>query len=304
MAVRVFSWSIVLALAACGRIDFGVRGNDGGAGTNDGRDAANLTCSDAAPVARASVDSIANDWEPMLSPDNQLLVFTSDRSGTNHLYMATNGGFGAPTAIASLTDGAFNDYGPSWNGDGTRLYFGSSRPGASALFVSTYQGGGVFDAPTAETLAPSGAFIDGAAVSADELELFYSNNDTDSDSRLSFASRAAIGDPWNIAGVIPELDEGFGDGWPALSANGLTLMFETTRPNVGGTITRIYQTHRSAIGATWDEPTPVSDVDPPNMNDSNGDPDLSADGMSLLFSSTRAGGLGNNDIYVSTRTCL
>lgn len=56
----------------------------------------------------------------------------------------------------------------------------------------------------------------------------------------------------------------------------------------------------------WSAAVPVTDVGPSNINSASteGCPIETADGLSLLFASNRAGGLGGNDIWVADRDSL
>jgi dipeptidyl aminopeptidase/acylaminoacyl peptidase len=65
------------------------------------------------------------DGNDQWSPDGSRLVYLSDRTGYNHVWVASIDG-GEPT---ELTKGAFVDYDPSWAPTGDRILFVSSRAG-------------------------------------------------------------------------------------------------------------------------------------------------------------------------------
>jgi len=61
-------------------------------------------------------------------------------------------------------------------------------------------------------------------------------------------------------------------------------------------------THRDSLESDWE--TPINLAPPINTAAIDGCPCLAADGLSLYFSSNRAGGAGQEDLYVSRRTDL
>ncbi len=59
----------------------------------------------------------------------------------------------------------------------------------------------------------------------------------------------------------------------------------------------IFQATRPAVGAAFGMPMEVPGIS--GIGADAGDPDISSDGLTMLFDSTRG---GNYDIYVATRT--
>lgn len=88
------------------------------------------------------------------------------------------------------------------------------------------------------------------------------------------------------------------DGLPSISADGLTLFFVSRRPGGLGDYD-LWLTTRDTKHADWGTPMNLG----PTVNSSAADsrPSISADGLSLYFSSMRPGGSGWHDIYVMTR---
>jgi hypothetical protein len=85
---------------------------------------------------------------------------------------------------------------------------------------------------------------------------------------------------------------------PSLTTDGLTLYFSSDRPGGMGSCD-IWVTMRRSLDDPWSEPENLGLP----VNDSLWDacPDISADGLSLFFLSVRWGGLGQTDLYVTTR---
>jgi len=90
----------------------------------------------------------------------------------------------------------------------------------------------------------------------------------------------------------PQIDAG-----AVLSRNGLEIFFHSTRPGVGGR--DIWTARRNSIFESWSPPENLASV---NSVSEELFPALSSDDDTLFFASTRPGGHGGNDIYVTTRS--
>jgi hypothetical protein len=87
---------------------------------------------------------------------------------------------------------------------------------------------------------------------------------------------------------------------PCISADGLSLYFQSNRPGSSGTWD-IWVSTRETVNAPWGEPVNLG----PTVNSSAWDsiPSITANGE-LHFSSTRSGGYGDMDGWVSTRATV
>ena len=91
------------------------------------------------------------------------------------------------------------------------------------------------------------------------------------------------------------------DGGPELSEDGLTLLFGSARLNSIGQLDEdIYIATRETTAQPFG---PARNLGPSINSLGFGDysPDLSLDGLTLYFSSSRPGGLGEGDLYVTRR---
>ena len=94
------------------------------------------------------------------------------------------------------------------------------------------------------------------------------------------------------------------DGGPELSEDGLTLLFGSARLNSLGQLDEdIYIATRETTAQPFG---PAQNLGPSINSLGFGDysPDLSLDGLTLYFSSSRPGGLGEADLYVTTRESI
>ena len=96
---------------------------------------------------------------------------------------------------------------------------------------------------------------------------------------------------------IVELNAG-GDAFsPTLTEDELYMVFASTRAGGFGGYD-LYETNRANVDDPWSPPVNLSVL---NSVSTDYEPNLSYDGLELYFISTRAGGIGPSDIYVSQR---
>lgn len=88
------------------------------------------------------------------------------------------------------------------------------------------------------------------------------------------------------------------DQSPAVSADGLSLYFASDRPGGFGGVD-LWVSHRATPESPWETPINLGSVI--NGPDIESGPNVSSDGHLLFFQSSRPGGEGSNDIYVSHR---
>ena len=130
-------------------------------------------------------------------------------------------------------------------------------------------------------------------LTADELTLLFSSlrDDASTYAHIYAASRPSVASPFSAPAPITAVNGPTNDSDPALSADGLTLYFQSDR--AGGTMGDIYVATRAALVNAFGTPAPVANV---NTADDETQPALDADG-SLWLSSTRDGGAGGYDLY-------
>jgi hypothetical protein len=288
----------VLAIG-CGRVGFDPT-TDAGLGRGD----AIALCAPGPWQITSHLDIAAtagNDWEPALSPNGLVLVWTTSATGPDHLYVATRSAvtdtFGSARLLSELwgqqmTDGAF---GPLWSHDGDELYFTQVSTAGDTQMVALYRGGGAFGTP-----APSGipTTSTNAAFSADELELFYTVQIAADDFDLGHATRMTKTSPWvsdTLLDTFNRRGAAMREGWPSFDDARQELYIEYA---VSGGTDAVGVIRRAAPGLPFEALAPVADLGP----DGN-DPDIAPDGMSLVFAANRTGGAGRSDLYMAARAC-
>ena len=116
---------------------------------------------------------------------------------------------------------------------------------------------------------------------------------------LWISTRPSVQEPWsapvNMGSVV---NSPYDDYLGSVSTDGLELYFFSTRP--GGYGERdLWVATRVSLASPWEPPVNLgSTVNTPHHDAS---PVISPDGLTLCFASTRPGGLGRYDTYISTR---
>ena len=208
--------------------------------------------------------------------------------------------FGTPMPVASLNT-PFADVARGISGDGLTIYLSSLRPNPpetastqSDLWVSmrsTTADAWNEPTPIAELNTPAGEFH--PFVTPDELTLLYGGpND------VFISTRASKADMWGPAAPLPApVSSAEGDDAPFMSADRLTLLFDSNRPGGQGD-TDLWMATRPTIGGDWTVSNLGAVI---NTAAQERGPYLSSDSLNLFFASRRSGGLGDFDLYVSRR---
>ena len=213
--------------------------------------------------------------------------------------------FGTPTNLGPTVNSSADDALASISADGLSLFFSSTRPGGFGkwdLWVTTREtrdgnwGTPVNLGPTVNSSASDLS----SSISADGLSLYYGSwwagygkND------IWVTTRETTEDDWGTpVNLGPTVNSSSEDWSPSISTDGLTLFFGSNRPGGLGNWD-IYVTTRATKDDDWSAPVNLG----PTVNSSALDygPCISADGLTLFFTSVRPGGYGNNDIWVTTR---
>lgn len=213
-------------------------------------------------------------------------------------------------ATLALLLGALATSTVAWHGDGKvtlsdRLF--AQRIAGSYLTMTLAltparvlaQPAGYFSSPKPVPGIPLlGQFDFGQTVTADGRVIVFQSNGT-----LYEARRSAIDQPFtNALALGPTINHNaFDEGGPTLTADGLVLIFSRDPPGqtpVTSDEQDLFEARRASVDEPFAEATPLPDA----INRYSAfTPNLSPDGLTLLFSSARPGGKGNADIWVATR---
>jgi len=141
-------------------------------------------------------------------------------------------------------------------------------------------------------------------ITADGLELYFNSNRSGGYGNYDVwvltreTADSDWGEPMNLGSTINSSAE---DGCPSISADGLTLFFESSRPGGYGN-NDLYVTTRQTTDDTFGPPVNLGST--VNSSSLDSGPCISIDGLSLFFMSNRSGGSGGDNIWVTTRETI
>jgi Tol biopolymer transport system component len=275
---------------------------------------AEITFGDAVNLG-PSVNSPENEFDPCISVDGLELYFNSYRSGglgNADIWVATRrtrtDAWGAPVNLGATVNSPDHENSPNISTDGLSLYFCSDRSGGCGgrdVYVTTRKtkrdpwGAPVNLGPSVNSRADE----HGPSISSDGLSLYFSGLWDDlkragglGEADIWLTTRQTVADPWgkpvNLGATVnsPRMDES-----PSISADGLSLYFNSNRPQGHGMMD-IWVTTRKTKSDPWGEPVNLG----PSVNSMGweGNPDISGDGSILYFASSWSGGSGSIDLWM------
>jgi len=140
------------------------------------------------------------------------------------------------------------------------------------------------------------------SISADGLELFFESHRPGGhgNADIYVSRRASKDDPWGpCMNIGAPVNTAYDDQSPSISADGLTLFFSAYNRPGGYGSDDLWVTTRASVSGPWGPPVNLGAT----VNTSTYDwmPSISADGLVLFFMSGRAGGLGGDDLWFTSR---
>ncbi|MDQ4142397.1 MAG: hypothetical protein M3198_01415 [Actinomycetota bacterium] len=263
------------------------------------------------------------DGCPFISRDDKTFYMASTRPGGLggiDIWVSTRESagdpWGAPVNVGPPVNSSANDFCPTLARDGHLFYFVSNRAGfcgGDDIFVTRLRPDGW------DPVSNLGCTVNSSANEASPFPLlerglgevlYFSSNRAggfsveapgalsgDSDLYQSTSQGGTFGTP----ALVPGANSAAEDGQPTLRRDGLELLFFSTRPGTLG-LADIYSSTRAGSADPWSTPVNLG----PNVNSASAEtrPSLSWDGTTLYFGSTRPGGEGMADHYVTTRERL
>jgi Tol biopolymer transport system component len=217
--------------------------------------------------------------------------------------------FGAPVNLGPGINSIGFDGGPSVSADGLTLFYISERDGGS--------GGGDIWVATRRTpsepfgrVTNLGSTVNGPgdegspSISHDGLSLYFDSDPSRSggigSGDIWLTTRKTLSDPFGISiNLGAPVDSAAADGFPNISADGLSLYFVSDRPGgYGGTDLWV------ATRETTAQPFSIVTNLGPAVNTSamEWSPDISPNGLTLFLASDRSGTTGVMDLWVTVRT--
>jgi hypothetical protein len=278
----------------------------------------------APPGAHPNFNTASLDGCPFISTDGKMFFMASNRPGGLggiDIWVATRESvddpWGEPVNVGAPVNSSSNDFCPTLARDGHTFYFVSNRPGGCGgddIYVTRRRDDNGFDEPENLGCQVNSAGNEASPFPLPESSLgpvlYFSSNQVggyapdapgattgDADIYMSESHGGVFGP----ATLVPGVNSASDDGQPNLRRDGLEIFFFSTRPGTLG-LADIYSATRANASDVWSTPVNLG----ANVNGVAAEtrPSLSWDGTTLYFGSTRAGGEGSTDIYVTTRRAL
>jgi Tol biopolymer transport system component len=197
----------------------------------------------------SAINTTSNEQAPRLSRDGRRLFFNSDRPegfGGHDLYVArrqnkhddfawepaVNLGAGVNTTVDDVQADPFED-----DETHTNILYFASGPGGTDIYVSVLLADGTYGPRALVTELNSAANDRQPSIRRDGLEMFLGSDrlGTLGAVDLWVATRARTADPWSTpVNLGPVVNTTQVDARPALSSDGTTLYFQSTRPGAVG----------------------------------------------------------------------
>ena len=266
----------------------------------------------------STINTALNEQGPTLSGDGLSLYFGSDRPGGLGGFdiwvsqrACTDCSWETPVNLGAVVNTAAAETGPGLSVDGHLLFFRSTREG----------GQGLGDVYVSRRANPNDDFGWGPPVglgtdvntSAEEAGAEYLESAEEGLANLYF-NRAPLGGTADLyyapvtrdgetrgpAVLISELSHPTAtDQGPTVRIDGREMFFFSTRPGGSGGAD-LWTSTRGSVHDPWSTPENLGTV--LNSTAADQQPGLSGDGRTLMFASSRSGGFGGTDIWISTRT--
>jgi hypothetical protein len=227
-----------------------------------------------------------------------IVIAAQDRASADFI-------LGEPTNLGQTVNCGKADEGVAISDDGLSLYFGSVRPSGCGDFdlcvITRASAAEPWGEPTNLGPIVNSPVNDGSpCLAADGLELFFDSYRLDPEAAdIWITRRTFLDDPWedpvNLGSVVNTVDT---EGGPSLSSDGCLLYFHSDRPDGSGGYD-LWMASRATSADPWETPVNLGEV--VNSNATDCGPSISADGRALFFYSSRSGGLGNLDLWVTIR---
>lgn len=254
------------------------------------------------PGTSANLNTTALEGCPFVAQRDNILYFASNRAGGLggmdiwYSRRGVNGAWRDPVNFGEVNSSA-DDICPTAHRNGKTFMFVSSRAGGCGgadIYATRLHAKRGWAAPhDLGCTVNSSADEAGPYLLEDEL-YFSSTRAGDSNIYVSIFD----GDSFLTPTLVPGLNTAQNDARPNLRRDGLEIFFDSNRPaGIGGI--DLWTSTRASTSDPWSVPTNLGgDV---NSSANELRPSLSWDGTTLYFGSTRPGGEGSQDLYVTTR---
>jgi hypothetical protein len=266
----------------------------------------------------AVVNSAFNDQAPGISKNGLSLYFTSDRPGgfgTNDLWVSqresSDHPWGIPVNLGGVINTTATEWRPSLSRDEHWLIFSSNRVGGNMPGLDIWASyrehiHDDFGGQVPVNIGKDGINLRNSQNNASYLEnddtgipqLFVASNVTGGPGGFDlYVSEPLPGGDWGPLFLIPELSTSQQEVHVSVRFDGLEIFFARGIPPGGFDL---WTSTRKTVLDPWSDPVNLG----PLVNSATLDegPHIAPDRRSLYFDSTRSGGFGGRDLWMTSRT--
>jgi Tol biopolymer transport system component len=221
--------------------------------------------------------------------------------------VCTNGAFSAPVLVQidGLDPNLPDLYGPRLGPDGNTLWLSQTKgtpfKDEDIWTVQRVVGTAAhFDRPARVDALVSAAFDGSTFASADGQEVLFSSARVGGTGNrdLWISRRDSMTTGWAAPAALAELNSANDEQNPSLSGDGLVLFFSSDREGTKGR-EDIYTSFRAGRMARFSNPVRMAELSSGNKD---GAPFVTADSLTIYFTSNRAGGRGGIDLWTARRS--
>jgi hypothetical protein len=261
------------------------------------------------PTLITNISTTSNENVARVTADELTAYFDSDKpggSGLLDMYVATRAKRTDPflniVAVPGLNTSSSDSH-MTIASDQLTIFYESTQSGVHILSATRGATNQNFTGAAFVTGIQTGSKLEGTPfLRADGLELWFTSDRADAGTGNHDLWRASgSGVSFTSPTPLTELNSSVDDAFPALTADGLTVFWSTTRTD--GTPTPkgandIWTAHRTNLASPFTGLTNVAEL---NSNADDWVGSTSPDGCRIYFGSNRSGGAGGYDIYVAER---
>jgi len=209
-----------------------------------------------------------------------------------------------PVSVTVINTTDQEEWSPFLSNDKLKLYF--ARYDGSSSEIYAVNRSSTSDPFTSETqvLQSSAGKVYSPWVSSDNLRLYYTQEYYSGGTRwgIKCSQRASVNDSWAEGTWESELNISSWVSFPTMTADELTIMFNASMSSPGNTTYDLYMATRADKNSPFSNIGKVTELNS-GFNDTTPSIALSADGLTVVFSSNRGNHI-NYSLYTATRQSL
>jgi hypothetical protein len=263
------------------------------------------------------INSTSVEAGPAISKNGLSLYLHSNRLGglgDNDIWVAQRTSlsdpWGVPVNLGSTINTSFAETVPAFSRDGHWMFFASTRAGGfgdNDIWVShrthTHDDFGWQPAVNLGGNINTTFFDAGPTFFENDeaglpLLYFVSNRPGGLGGNDVYVSEWQPDGSFGPAMLVAELNSPINEGRPTIRHDGLEIIFFSNRPGSVG-LQDLWFSTRDTIFSVWSPPERLGE--PVNTASDDLQPAVSSDRTTLFFASTRPGGFGASDLYLTTR---